>query len=721
MQAKGIAARAGRWSTEHRKSAIWGWLAFVVVAFVIGGSVGSKELEAHDRYQGESGVAEKAIVDAGMKPPAGESVLIKSDTLTTEDRAFNAAIADLSLRVEKVPEIENVQADLVSDDGHAALVTFDVKGDSEKATDHYDAITAPVKAAAEANPQVEIQQFGDASSMKEIEDVFADDLKKAETLSLPATLVILLLAFGAIVAAGVPVLLALSAVVATMGLVALPSQLFPIDDATSSVIVLIGMAVGVDYSLFYMRREREERTAGHDTKTAVQRAAATSGRAVLISGLTVMTAMAGMFFSGDKGFIGIGLGALLVVGVAMIGSLTVLPAMMAWLGDRVEKGRVPYFGRRRSDARESKLWGAIVDRVMRRPVVAAVLAGGLLVALALPALGMKTVQPSPSDYPKDLPAVQAYAEINKSFPGKNTAAKVVIEDGDVRTGDAALAIAEMKKQALASGLMMEPIETRLSEDKTVAEISIPLAGDGADEKSKEALAKLRDEIIPSTVEKVAEVNVSGQTAQSVDADNQLAKSMPIVFGFVLILAFGLLLVTFRSIVVPIKAIALNLLSVGAAYGVLKIGFQDGLFEGALGFESNGGVTPWLPLFLFVVLFGLSMDYHVFILSRVREAVDRGMSTDDAVAHGIKTTAGTVTSAALVMVAVFSIFATLSMVDFKQMGIGLAVAVLIDATIIRAVLLPATMKLLGERNWYLPKFLRWIPRFDHEPAVDSMRA
>ena len=721
MQAKGLAARAGRWSTEHRKAAIFGWLAFVVIAFVIGGSVGSKELENQDRYQGESGRAETAIVDAGMDPPASESVLIKSSTLVAGDRAFDVAVADVERRLEQASVVENVQAEAISKDRHAALVTFDVKGDAETADQHYDAITAPVEAAAAANSQVEVKQFGEASSNKELDDVFAGDLEKAGKLSLPATLLILLFAFGAIVAAGVPVLLALSAVAATMGLVALPSQLFPIDDGTSAVILLIGMAVGVDYSLFYMRREREERAAGHDPKTAVQRAAQTSGRAVLISGLTVMTAMAGMFLSGDKGFIGIGLGAMLVVGVAMIGSLTVLPAMMAWLGDRVEKGRIPYFGRRRAAVTESRMWGAIVDRVLKRPVVSAVAATAILVALAIPALGMKTVQPSASDYPQDLPAVRAYADINESFPGKNTAAKVVIEDGDLESGDAATAIAELKKRALATGEMYEPITTRMSDDKTVAEISIPLAGDGADKRSQDALAELRDEIVPTTVGQLATVNVSGQTAQSVDADEQLAKSMPLVFGFVLILAFGLLLVTFRSIVVPIKAIALNLLSVGAAYGVLKVVFQDGLGESLLGFESNGGITPWLPLFLFVVLFGLSMDYHVFILSRVREAVDRGMTTDEAVSHGIKTTAGTVTSAALVMVAVFSIFATLSMVDFKQMGIGLAVAVLIDATVIRAVLLPATMKLLGEHNWYLPKFLGWMPRHDHRPAAEPARA
>jgi RND superfamily putative drug exporter len=721
MQANGIAARAGRWSTENRKKAIFGWLAFVVIAFVIGGSVGSKELSNADGYQGESHAAEQALVDAGLDPPAGEAILIRSETLTTEDRAFNAAIADVQQRVGRVPVIENIDSDTAAEDGHAALVTFDVKGDPEKAQDHYDAITAPIKAAAAANPQLEIKQFGDASSGKELEDVFADDLSKAGKLSVPATLLILLFAFGAIVAAGIPVLLALSAVAATMGLVALPSHIFPIADGTSAVIVLIGMAVGVDYALFYMRREREERAAGHDPKTAVQRAAQTSGRAVLISGLTVITAMSGMFLSGDKGFIGIGLGAILVVGVAMIGSLTVLPAMMAWLGDRVERGRLPFIGRRRADVTESRIWGGIVDRVLRRPLVSAIAATALLVALAIPATGLKTVQPSASDYPQDLPAMKAYSAINESFPGKTTAATVVIEGGNLRSGEGAAGLAELKDRALASGEMFEPIETRYSADSKVAEVAIPLAGDGGDERSQDALAQLRDEIIPATVGEVATVNVSGPTAQSVDADEQLGKSMPLVFGFVLILAFGILLVTFRSIVVPIKAIALNLLSVGAAYGVLKVVFQDGLGESLLGFESNGGITPWLPLFLFVVLFGLSMDYHVFILSRVREAVDRGMSTDEAVAHGIKTTAGTVTSAALVMVAVFSIFATLSMVDFKQMGVGLAVAVLIDATVIRAVLLPATMKLLGERNWYLPKFLRWMPRYAPEPAVEPARA
>jgi uncharacterized membrane protein YdfJ with MMPL/SSD domain len=281
----------------------------------------------------------------------------------------------------------------------------------------------------------------------------------------------------------------------------------------------------------------------------------------------------------------------------------------------------------------------------------------------------------------------------------------------------------MTQKALASGEMSEPVTTTISPDKTVAAVSIPLDGNGTDEVSEAALATLRDSVIPSTVGSVngVEANVTGMTAGSKDFNDSMSSHLPIVFAFVLGLAFLLLLVTFRSIVVPIKAIVLNLLSVGASYGILKLVFQDGHGESILGFESTGGITSWLPLFLFVILFGLSMDYHVFILSRIREGVNRGLTTDDAVAQGIKQTAGVVTSAAIVMVAVFSIFGSLSMIEFKQMGVGLAVAVLIDATIVRGVLLPAAMKLLGDWNWYLPKRLRWLPEIAHEPAVEPARA
>jgi uncharacterized membrane protein YdfJ with MMPL/SSD domain len=454
---------------------------------------------------------------------------------------------------------------------------------------------------------------------------------------------------------------------------------------------------------------------GRSETAALEAAAATSGRAVLISGVTVLIAMAGMFLSGDKVFMSFSIGTMLVVAVAMIGSLTVLPALLAKLGDRVEKGRIPFVHRLRRKDGESRFWGAILDRVLRRPVVSAVAAGAVLVALTVPAFWLNTAETGTDDI--SIAEVEPLKKLDKAFPGGNEPAVVAVKADDVRAEPVREAIAELKRQALASSQMQAPIEIEQSRDNTVATIDIPLAGAGTDSVSKEALTTLREELLPQTVGKVAGVEyaVTGLTAADQDWSDSMTKTAPLVFGFVLIFAFLLLLVSFRSIVVALKAILLNLLSVGAAYGLLVMIFQWGWGENLLDFQSNGGITPWLPMFLFVILFGLSMDYHVFILSRVREAYDRGLSNEQAVAHGIRSTAGVVTSAATVMVVTFAVFATMPIIDMKEMGIGLAAAILIDATIVRAVLLPATMKLLGERNWYLPKWLQWLPRLEHEAA------
>jgi uncharacterized membrane protein YdfJ with MMPL/SSD domain len=360
--------------------------------------------------------------------------------------------------------------------------------------------------------------------------------------------------------------------------------------------------------------------------------------------------------------------------------------------------------------------------VLRRPVVSLIAAAGVLLVLAVPALKMHTINPGVAGLPRSLPIMQTYDRIQAAFPGGPLPAVVAIGADDVTAPQVQQGIKAMTDAALATKQMSQPVTTTISPDKSVEVVSIPLQGDGTDKSSEAALASLRDTVMPSTIGKVAGVqaDVSGMTAGSKDFNDSLKSHMPIVFAFVLGLAFILLLVTFRSIVVPLKAIALNLLSVGASYGIITWVFQDGHLEGLLGFQAIGGITSWLPLFLFVILFGLSMDYHVFILSRVREAVDRGMRTEAAVKHGIKATAGVVTSAAVVMVAVFSIFGTLSAMEFKQMGVGLAVAILLDATLVRGVLLPSAMTLLGERNWYLPKRLRWLPHFEHEPVVLGAR-
>src|SRR3954463_15736735 len=713
---RNLAARAGHWSAKHRKIAIGGWLAFVVIAFVLGGAIGTNTLSDDDSGNGQSRVADKAITKADFPDKADEQVLVQSrdGKLRVSDPKFQTAVAGVVTHLKSAKDVIDVQSPLskgnegqVSKDGRSALVTFAVRGEDDLDTKVVPSLNATA-AAQRAHPDLRIERFGDASADKALGASLDDDFKRAEFLSLPITMIILIVAFGALVAAGVPLLLAITAVIGTLGLIGPISQIVPMEDSANSVILLIGLAVGVDYSMFYLRRMMEERDAGRSSEAALEFAAATSGKAVLVSGLTVMIAMAGMFLAGNAVFTSFAVGTMLVVAVAMLGSVTVLPAVLSKLGDGVEKARVPFIGRlRHRNHGESRVWGWGIDRALAKPVLSVVAAGGILVALAIPALNMKTLDPGAAGLPHDLAIMQTYQRIQDEFPGGPMPAVVAVQASDVTAPEIRAAIGDLRKTA--SG----PTDVNVSPDHTVALVSIPLPGNGTDERSDAALARLRDHTVPSTVGKVARADVTGMTAGSKDFNDTLHAHLPLVFAFVLGLAFLLLLVTFRSIVVPLKAIALNLLSVGAAYGVLTWIFQDGHLESVLGFRSVGGITSWLPLFLFVILFGLSMDYHVFVLSRIREAVDGGMKTDDAVAHGIKSTAGVVTSAAIVMVAVFSIFATLSMTEFKQMGVGLAVAILIDATLVRAVLLPAAMKLLGEGNWSLPRRLRGLPKFEHE--------
>ena len=728
MQEKNLAGRMGRWSAQHRKTAIFGWLAFVIVSFIIGGALGIKAPEDEQTYVGDSGRAHE-LVDDHYPTENVESVIVQGRS--TSDPAVRAAVDDTVAAVAKQPGVYDVESpyakgnsNQISEDGRSVLVDFKLRGDTSQAEESVGAVLNATRSVARANPDVYVGEFGAASASKALSKAFEDDFKKAETLSLPITLVILVFAFGALVAAGVPLLLGLSAVMAALGLVALPSQIVPLGENTASIILLVGLAVGVDYTLFYLRREREERARGVGHRDAIHTAAATSGRAVLISGLTVIVAMAGMFLAGDQTFTALGIGAITVVLVAMIGSVTVVPAVLSVLGDKVEKGRIPFLHRLRRQGGESRLWNAVLDRVLRRPLISAVLATLVLLVLAFPATGMRGVLSGTDDLPRDLEVMQVYDKIDAAFPGGQIPAIVTIAGTDVTSPSVASAVKELESKAIATGYFNGPVDVNVSADKQVAQISIPIKGNGNDEASNAGLADLRDGLVAQTVAQadgVKQAYVMGMTAETKDYVDFLKGRAPLVVGFVLTLAFLLLLVTFRSIVIPIKAIVLNLLSVAAAYGVLTWVFQDGHLEGLLGFESNGGVVAWLPIFLFVILFGLSMDYHVFILSRVKEAVDRGMKTEDAVAHSIKATASTVTSAAIVMVAVFGIFATLSFIDFKQMGVGLAVAILIDATIVRAVLLPATMKLLGKWNWYLPSKLHWLPEFRHEAEPSPSQA
>ncbi len=718
MRSTTLAARAGRWSAAHRRAAVIGWLVFVAVAYAIGAAVGTVTLRDQDWGNGESRTANALLAQQFPTERASEQVLIQSRGGPLRAAEYRAAVEDLVARLSRIPGVAQLESPLErgnqgqrSKDGTAALVTFQIKGDPDTAKDRVDPALAATAAVQAAHPGLFVGEFGDASSNKAIMKRIQDDFQRAEVTSLPVTLLILVVAFGALVAAGIPLLLGITAVAAALGLTALVSHVMRVDESISSVILLIGLAVGIDYSLFYLRRAREERARGRSSADALETAAATSGRAVLFSGFVVMTAMAGMFLMGSRTFSSFGVGTVLVVAIALLGSLTVLPAILAKLGDRVERGRIPFLARMRAKDGESRFWGPVIDLVMRHPIVLGGAAAAVMIALAIPAFSLHTVDSGAQGLPRDLPVMQVYDRIQRTFPGGPGPAVVLVSARDVTRPDVAAGIAALRRAALASGVMHEPISVEVSASRQAARVLIPLAGGGTDSASNRALDTLRGQVIPATVGKVPGVTapVTGWTAGSRDFNDSMKAHAPLVFAFVLGLAFVLLLVTFRSIVIPIKAIVLNLLSVGAAYGVLVLVFQQGHLESLLGFTSIGGVTDWLPLFLFVILFGLSMDYHVLILSRVRESHEAGMSTEDAVAHGIRATAGVVTSAAIVMVSVFAIFSTLGMIDFKMMGVGLAVAVLLDATIVRAVLLPATMKLLGDWNWYLPRWLEWMPR------------
>jgi uncharacterized membrane protein YdfJ with MMPL/SSD domain len=721
-----LAGRMARWSAHHRKIAIFGWLALAIALFAVSLVSPMKQIVVDTSGPGESGRADTILYE-DFRQPAGESVLIQSRSLKASNPAFEATVRaviagvsnlDAVAKVESPFETENIGA--ISDDRQSVLVGMEIRGDPDEAADKIDPVVARVAELQKAHPEFTIGSFGE-STEKAVDASVFDDLKKAGLYSIPLTLIILLVAFGALVAAGIPLLLGLTAVLGTLGLVALLSQVLAMSEFVSAIILLIGLAVAVDYTMFYLKREREERAAGRTEEAALEAAATTSGRSVLISGATVLVAMSGMYFTGDATFASFALATMTVVAVAMLGSLTVLPALLSKLGDNVDRLRVPLIHRLRRDDGGGRFWGAIIDRVLRRPVLSAALAGGLLVALAVPAMQLHLANPSIDTYPQKF--LTTYNRIEAAFPGTEVGATVVVKAPNVDTIAVKEAMGQLEWRAIRTGVMNEPIDVDVNAAKTVATINIPVEGDGTDATSNQALTALRDRIVPPTVGTLAdaEVAVTGTTAQQKDFSDQMKTAGPLVFGFVLLFAFLLMLVTFRSVVIAAKAVILNLLSVGAAYGILVLVFQHGWGKGLLGFEFTGGIDPFLPILLFVILFGLSMDYHVFILSRIREAYDGGMSNDQAVAHGIKSTAGVVTSAAIVMVGVFAIFAVLQAMIFKQFGVGLAAAILIDATIIRAVLLPASMKLLGDWNWYLPKWLEWLPHFEHGEKLEPVKA
>ena len=710
--------RVAGWSARHRVVVVVGWLVLAAAAFTLGQHLGTSSTTSYD--PGQAGRAERVLNSPAVQQPGAESVLIQGRS------AVQTFAADLELRqtvrqvVAALERLPDAAADIRSPfttaglvNGRSALVTFNVAG--HPANDDTAVVPAlnAVAAVAARHQGLTVAEAGDSSLGRVANTLIGQDFRTAAVTSLPVTLALLLIVFGALIAAGIPLLLAGTAVITAISLLAIPSRLVPIDGTTSAIVLLVGMAVGIDYSLFYLRRVREERAAGRGTREALGIAAATSGRAIAVSGLTVMISLAGLSLTGIDVFSGVAIGTILVVGVAVLGSLTLLPALLSLLGKATDRARIPFLGRRRAAARPSRLWGLVVRAVVRRPLILGGLAAVALLALAAPVLSLHLENPGIHSFPGSVPVIRTAVAIERAFPGGPAPAEVVVTGDDLGGTRVSHAITALHAQvARTHGAIREPITTTLfgagkAAPDQVLVVSVPLAGTVTDATSVSALATLRTQVLPATLGKVPGISyaVGGDTASNHDFNAQLAGRTPLVFCFVLGLAFLLLMFAFRSVAIPALSICLNLLSVGAAYGVMTWIFQYGHLEGALGFTSYGGITPWLPLFMFVLLFGLSMDYHVFILSRIRELRLRGASARAAVTDGITTSAGVVTSAAVIMVAVFSIFATLSEIEFKVFGVAMAVAVLIDATVVRGVLLPAGLALLGDRAWYLPRVFR----------------
>jgi len=706
-RSRNVAADIGGWSVRHRALAIVVWVVFVVVATFVGSLAGQRHMTEDEYMTGDSRLAMRILDDAGLSAPAEEMILVSSRGDATRP-TVRAAVGDLVASLDASSVVREVRdpyaSGLVSADRHSVLVLVSMKGDPLTAADRVQPLLDAAAALRRAHPDLRVDQFGDGSANKWFEETILRDFRRAEWTAVPLALGILLVAFGAFVAAVLPVGLAVTSFLAANGLLALVSHRLHLDDSTSSVMLLVGLAVGVDYCMFYLRREREERVRGRDPQTALRIAAATSGRSGLVSGLTVVIAMAGMFLSGMLLFEGFATAAILVVLVAVTGSVTVLPALLSLLGDRVDLGRVPGLARMRRPGGDAKVWGAILGVVLKRPAVSVVAAVLFLLALAAPVVGIRTEQLSLDKLlPQDVPIMQSYERITQAFPGGPNPANVVVSAPDVTRPEVTAAVSEFKTRALATGLVREPILVATHTESNVLELSVPLAGDGSDATSVRALETLRAEVVPATLGRVTGVRayVAGNLAFSQDFNAQLQRAIVPVVVFVLVLAFLVMLAAFRSVTIAVVSVLLNVLSMAAAFGVMVAVFQHGWGAGLVGARGVGAIESWIPLFSFVILFGLSMDYHVFVVSRIREAYDRGLPTREAVAQGVRISAGVVTSAAVIMVTVFAVFATLSMTTFKQLGVGLAVAILLDATVVRAVLLPSVLSLLGDRTWWFP--------------------
>ncbi len=695
--------RIAAWSIHHPWKAIGAWTLFVALCLAVGfGVTGVRDVDASTGGIGDSGRADKQIAAAFKTPFIDEQILIRSTgTAAVNQATLPTVMRALRRELGAVKGVEHVGSPILSADQTTAMVQIRLNDTNGEAINSVAAARKAVANVQRTTPGIRLDQTGEASIIAGIDDTVGKDFARAEKLSLPITFAILIVVFGALVAAFLPLALALAAIAAAMGAAAIVSHLVPQSQGLATMVLLIGIAVGIDYALFLLRRARDERRAGAGVRESVLIASATSGRAIVISGITVIVAMLGLLVVREPTFASMGVGAMLVVAMAVIGSLTALPASLAILGDRVDKLRVPFLARRRA-VNTGRLWGAVATQTVRRPLLAFVVSAGALAALAVPALNMETRLPSLKDLPRSIPAMATFDVLQDKFPQEGAQHLVVITPRGgrtVRSADVTREITDLQAMAAKGGLST-PSQGALQISKD-GRVGLLAFGSGRDETSPQTVAQLktlRDYWIPQTVGTVGTAYVTGVAAGSQDFTQLVRDNLPLVIGFVVLLTFIVMLFSFRSPLIAVATVALNLLSVAAAYGLLVSVFQTHRFDGLLGIHTNGAIVAWVPLFLFVVLFGLSMDYHVFVLSRIREEHRAGASTSQAIVRGVGMTGGVVTSAAAIMVAAFAIFATLSTLELKQLGIGLASAILIDATVVRGVLLPATLRLLGARVW-----------------------
>ncbi len=718
---KSIVTGLAGWSIRHPGIAILAWTVLVLVSMIGGNLAGMHKATDTQLTPGEAGRAAAMITAAGLDAQGSESVVITAKNGAALDRAVvgNTGPA-LARALGQLPMVASVAPGLLSSDGSTMLLPLTLSNRADDPKPLLDRISE----LGSTYPELQIAVTGSLTIGSDVDAQLARDFGSALLLSLPITLLILLLAFGALLAAGVPVLLGASSVLAAVGLYTVTSHVLPDGGSGAELILLIGMAVGVDYSLFYLKREREERLRGRTGEQALLVAAATAGHAVVTSGCALMVAMAGLFLLGDVNFASMAVGAVLVVALAVLGSLTVLPAVLGLLGARVDRPRIPILSRLTMSGRPGRVWPKLLRPALKFPAITLLIAVGGMLVLAWPATHLHLKSGTEADLPQTLPSVAAHERLTSAFPDERSQLEVVLHGGRAEV-DSVVRRLESSIEAPVSGPSSTggpaptggPASTggqaspaarpvRLTTGQTsVLSIPVPFTADSPEARA--ILAELRGSTIPAALQgvSVVQVAVGGSIARNADYVDELTSGAPWVVGFVLLMTFLLMTVVFRSVVVGLVAIACNLLSAGAAFGVLALVFQSSWGAELLGFHLSGGVIAWIPVFLFVILFGLSMDYHVLVISRIKEASDRGLPTRQAVSEGIGRSAPVISSAAAVMIGVFAIFAGLHMVEFKELGVGLGAAVLLDAVVVRIMILPALMALLGRANWWAPSFLR----------------